>query len=78
MRPSHSPGQTDRYTDLKFGMEVKGKGIWVKIVGQGHRSKVKVKRSKNVQWDVSLTSESLVTCLCPYPSVFMPRPSMVN
>ncbi len=29
-------------------------------MGQGHRSKVKVTRSKNVRWEASLTSESLV------------------
>ncbi len=29
-------------------------------LGQGHRSKVKVTRSKNVHWDIPLTSESFV------------------
>ena len=29
-------------------------------LGQGHRSKVKITRSKNVHWDVTLTSESIV------------------
>ena len=29
-------------------------------LGQGHKSKVKVTRSKNVHWDAPLTSESLV------------------
>ena len=28
-------------------------------LGQGHRSKVKVMRSKNVHWNIPLTSESL-------------------
>ncbi len=31
------------------------------MIGQGHRSKVKVMRSKNDNWDVPLTSENLVT-----------------
>ena len=31
----------------------------MKFVGQGHRSNVKVTRSKNVHWDIPLTSESL-------------------
>ena len=29
------------------------------FVGQGHRSKIKVTRSKNVHWDIPLISESL-------------------
>ena len=49
----------DRHTDLNFGMVVKWKDIYVRFVGQGHRSKVKVKRSKNVQWDILLIFESL-------------------
>ncbi len=63
VRPSHSPGRTDGHTGLNFGMEVKWEDIKVKLVGQGHRSKVKVMRSKNDQWDVPFTFESLVTCL---------------
>ena len=34
-------------------------------LGQGHRSSVKVTRSKNVHWDVPLTSESIVTIDLP-------------
>ncbi len=49
---------TVRPTDLNFGMAVKWKDIKVKFVGQVHISKVKVTSSKNVLWDVPLTSES--------------------
>ena len=49
----------DRHTDLNFGIEVKWKDIYVKFVGQGHRSNVKVPRTKNVHLDIPLTSESL-------------------
>ncbi len=57
-----SLGQTDRRTDLNFGMEVRWKDIYIKsgVIGQGHRSKVKGMRSKNVHWDVPLTSKSIV------------------
>ncbi len=44
--PSHSPDGTDRHTDLIFGMEIKWEDIEVKFKGQGHRSKVKLTRSK--------------------------------
>ena len=43
---SCSHGWTDRHMDLNCGMEGKWKNIYVKFVGQGHRSKVT--RSNNV------------------------------
>ncbi len=46
VHPSHSPGQTDRHTDLNFDMEVKWNYIYVKSVGKDHRSEVKVTRLK--------------------------------
>ncbi len=58
--PSRYPSRTVRRTDFNFCMVVKWKDIYVKSVGQGHRSKVKVTRSKNVHNDVPLTSKSLV------------------
>ncbi len=55
VRPSYAPGQTDGHTDLNFGLEVEWNNIYVKFVGQGHRSKVMVTRSKNVLWSFQLT-----------------------
>ena len=49
--------------DSNFGMEVKWEDIWAKLMGQGHRSKVM--RSRIVQWDVPLTSESIVVMDLP-------------
>ena len=43
----HSNGRTDRYTDLNVG-QVEG------YLAQGHRSKVKVTRSKNVYMGISM------------------------
>ena len=40
-------------------MDVKWEDIYVKFIGQGDRSKVKVTRSKNVHLDVPFTSENL-------------------
>ncbi len=60
VHPSRYPDRTHGQTDLNFCMEVRWKDIEVKFVDQGHRSKVKVTRSKNVHRDVPLTSESLV------------------
>ncbi len=46
--PCDSASLTDRHPDLNFGMDVKWKDIKVKFVCQGHRSKVRDTRSKNV------------------------------
>ena len=56
----HSHVRTDKHADLNFGMKVKWKDIYVQFIGQGHRSKVKVTRSKNVHKNASLTFEGLV------------------
>ena len=53
-----STGRTVGPTDLKFGTRIKDRHISDKFEGQGHRSKVKVTRVKNVKITVfSLVSE---------------------
>ena len=56
-----STGWTIGPTDLKFGARIKDHHILDKFEGQGHRSKVKVTKVKNVKIPVfSLVSEKVV------------------
>ncbi len=57
----HSAGRTVGPTDLKFGTRIKDHHISDEFEGQGHRSKVKVTKVKNVKISVfSLVSEKVV------------------
>ncbi len=56
-----SAGRTVGPTDLKFGARIKDHHILDEFEGQGHRSKVKVTKVKNVKIPVfSLVSEKMV------------------
>ncbi len=54
IKPFIQASRTDRFANFNFGMGVKWKDFKINLLGQCHRSKDKVTRTKNVHWDISL------------------------
>ncbi len=68
--PSHSPMQTNKHKELKFGMEVKCKDNYVGQV-RISRSKVRVSRSKNVSLCILMQGSEV--CQHPQLSIHVQR-----